>query len=201
MSDEVRDTGRPAATEQDLSEILRIRREKLKTLQDAGSDPFVITKYTVTHHSTDIRENFDALENTEVSVAGRMMSKRIMGKASFCNVQDLPGSIQVYVARDAVGTDAYASFKTYDIGDIIGVRGTVFRTKTGEISIHAAELTLLSKSLQPLPEKFHGLTNVDMRYRQRYVDLITNPDSKSTFVKRCMIVRAIRRYLDSQGFM
>ncbi len=186
---------------ENLNEILRVRREKLKNLQDAGADPFQITKYDVTHHSMEVKDNYATLEGTEVSIAGRMMFKRIMGKASFCNVQDLSGTIQVYVARDSIGEEPYAGFKKMDIGDIIGVKGTVFTTKTGEISIHAAELTLLSKSLQPLPEKFHGLTNVDMRYRQRYVDLITNPESKDTFIKRSKIISTIRRFLDDQGFM
>ena len=186
---------------QDLSEQEQIRREKLKALQDAGKDPYQIRKYDVTHHSGDIRENYDALEGTEVSIAGRLMSKRIMGKASFCHVQDLQGTMQVYVARDAIGEEAYAEFKKDDIGDIVGIRGAVFKTKTGEISVHAASFVLLSKSLQPLPEKFHGLTNVDLRYRQRYVDLIMNPESKDTFIKRSKIIAAIRRYLDGQGFM
>ena len=186
---------------QDLSEQEQIRREKLAALQEAGMDPFQIRKYDVTHHSGEIREQFDALEGREVSIAGRLMSKRIMGKASFCHVQDLQGMMQVYVARDAVGEEAYAAFKKDDIGDIVGVRGTVFKTKTGEISVHAISFTLLSKSLKPLPEKFHGLTNVDLRYRQRYVDLIMNPDSKDTFIKRSRILSAIRRFLDSQGFM
>ena len=186
---------------QDLSEQARIRREKLAALQEAGMDPFQIRKYDVTHHSGEIRDQFDALEGREVSIAGRLMSKRIMGKASFCHVQDLQGMMQVYVARDAVGEEAYAAFKKDDIGDIVGVRGTVFKTKTGEISVHAISFTLLSKALKPLPEKFHGLTNVDLRYRQRYVDLIMNPDSKDTFIKRSRILSSIRRFLDSQGFM
>ncbi len=188
-------------TEKELSEILQIRRDKLAALQEAGADPFEITKYDVSHHSEEIKANFDTLENETATIAGRMMSKRIMGKASFCHVQDLQGTLQVYVARDAIGEEAYAGFKKLDIGDIIGVKGTVFKTKTGEISLHATELTLLSKSLQPLPEKFHGLTNVDMRYRQRYVDLITNPESKDTFIKRSKIISTIRRFLDAQGFM
>jgi len=187
--------------EKELSEILQIRRDKLSALQDAGNDPFHITKYNVTHHGNEIRENFEALEGHSVSIAGRMMSKRIMGKASFCHVLDLSGNMQVYVARDAIGEESYAGFKKWDIGDIIGVAGTVFKTKTGEISIHATEMTLLSKSLHPLPEKFHGLTNVDTRYRQRYVDLITNPESKDTFIKRSKIISTIRRFLDGQGFM
>ena len=187
--------------EQALSEQNRIRREKLKALQDANQDPFVITKYDQTHHSLDIKNNFEELEGKEVSIAGRMMFKRVMGKASFCNIQDLQGPIQIYVARDSIGEEPYAGFKKMDIGDILGIKGTVFKTKTGETSIHATELTLLSKSLQPLPEKFHGLTNVDQRYRQRYVDLITNPESKDTFIKRSKIISTIRRFLDAQGFM
>ena len=183
------------------NELLQIRRDKLAELQAAGKDPFVITKYDVTHHSSDIKDNFDGLEGKEVSVAGRMMSKRVMGKASFCHVQDLKGMIQCYVARDAIGEEAYKDFKKMDIGDIIGVKGTVFRTKTGETSVHASELVLLSKSLQILPEKFHGLTNTDLRYRQRYVDLIMNPEVKDTFIKRSRIISTIRRYLDSQGFI
>lgn len=170
-------------------------------MQEAGHDPFKITKYDVTHHSTDVKENFEALEGKTVSVAGRMMSKRVMGKASFCNILDLKGNIQSYVARDSIGEEPYKAFKKLDIGDIIGIKGEVFKTKTGEISIHASEVTLLSKSLQVLPEKFHGLTNTDMRYRQRYVDLIMNQDSRDTFIKRSKIIRAIRTYLDGQGFM
>jgi len=190
-----------AATEKELSEILQVRRDKLSALQEAGADPFQITKYDVTHHGQDIKDNYDQLEGKEVTIAGRMMSKRIMGKASFCHVQDLSGTMQVYVARDSLGEEAYAGFKKWDIGDIIGVKGTVFKTKTGETSVHASEMTLLSKSLQPLPEKFHGLTNVDTRYRQRYVDLITNPESKDTFIKRSKIISTIRRFLDDQGFI
>ena len=186
---------------QQLSEILQVRRDKLKTLQDAGQDPFQITKFDVTHHAEEVKAQYDALENTEVMIAGRMMAKRIMGKASFAHVQDLSGKMQLYVARDSLGEEAYAGFKKMDIGDIIGVRGTVFKTKTEEISLHVTEITLLSKSLQPLPEKFHGLTNVDMRYRQRYVDLITNPEAKDTFIKRSKIISSIRRFLDAQGFM
>ncbi len=189
------------APEIDLNEQKRIRREKLADLCAAGKDPYVITKYDRTHHSADIKENFDALENTKVSIAGRLMSKRVMGKASFCNVQDLKGTIQSYVARDSVGEDVYAGFKKFDIGDIIGIEGVVFRTKTGEISIHAEKVILLTKSLQVLPEKFHGLTNTDLRYRQRYVDLIMNPDVKDTFIKRSKIISAIRKYLDADGFM
>ncbi|QTE71663.1 lysine--tRNA ligase [Clostridiales bacterium FE2011] len=186
---------------QNLNELLQIRRDKLAELQAAGRDPFVITKYDVTHHSSDIRDNYDELEGKEVAIAGRMMSKRVMGKASFCNIQDLKGGIQCYVARDSIGEDPYKDFKKMDIGDIVGLKGQVFKTKTGEISIHASELTLLSKSLQILPEKYHGLTNTDMRYRQRYVDLIMNPEVKDTFIKRSKIISTIRRYLDGQGFM
>ncbi|MBE6598435.1 MAG: lysine--tRNA ligase [Ruminococcaceae bacterium] len=202
MADNVKNNSAQTGNEvENLNEILKVRREKLKALQDAGQDPFEITKYDVNRHSTDIKENYAELEGKEVSIAGRMMFKRIMGKASFCNLQDLKGTIQVYVARDSIGEEAYAGFKKMDIGDIIGVKGTVFTTKTGEISVHANELTLLTKSLQPLPEKFHGLTNVDTRYRQRYVDLITNPESKDTFIKRSKIISTIRRFLDAQGFM
>ena len=186
---------------QNLNELLQIRRDKLAELQEAGRDPFVITKYDVTHHSSDIRDNYDELEGKEVAIAGRMMSKRVMGKASFCNIQDLKGGIQCYVARDSIGEDPYKEFKKMDIGDIVGLKGTVFKTKTGEISVHASELTLLSKSLQILPEKYHGLTNTDMRYRQRYVDLIMNPEVRDTFVKRSKIISTIRRFLDAQGFM
>ena len=187
--------------QQDIGELLKIRREKLSALQEEGNDPFVITKYDRTHHSAEIKENFESLEGKTVSVAGRMMSKRIMGKASFCNIQDLKGNIQSYVARDCIGEEEYKAFKKLDIGDIIGIKGEVFKTKTGEISIHASELTLLSKSLQILPEKFHGITNTDMRYRQRYIDLIMNQDVKQTFVNRSKIISAIRKYLDAQGFM
>ncbi len=187
--------------EQDLNQLLKIRREKLSELQAAGKDPFQITKYDVTHHSTEIRENFDAMEGQVVRVAGRVMQKRVMGKASFCNVQDLKGNIQSYVARDSIGEESYKDFKKYDIGDIVGIEGEVFKTKTGEISIHAASVTLLSKSLQILPEKYHGLTNTDLRYRQRYTDLIMNEEVRDTFVKRSKIISAIRRYLDGQGFM
>mgnify|MGYP002576114939 FL=1 len=187
--------------EQDINQLLKVRREKLAALQEAGKDPFQITKYDVTHHSTDIKEHFDELEGKTVRVAGRIMSKRVMGKASFCNIQDLPGNIQSYVARDSIGEEPYADFKKYDVGDIVGIEGEVFKTKTGEISIHAAKVTLLSKSLQILPEKFHGLTNTDIRYRQRYTDLIMNQEVKDTFVKRSKIIGAIRRYLDGQGFL
>ncbi len=186
---------------QDLSEQELIRREKLKALQEAGKDPYQIRRFDRTHHAEEIRANFDELEGKEVSIAGRLMTKRIMGKASFCHIQDLTGEMQAYVARDLVGEEAYADFKKDDIGDIVGVRGTVFKTKTGEISVHAESFVLLSKSLKPLPEKFHGLTNVDLRYRQRYVDLIMNPESKDTFIKRSKILSAIRRFLDGQGFM
>lgn len=189
------------ASQQDVSEQHRIRLEKLTAMQEAGHDPFQLTKYEVTHHSTAVKENFDALEGQTVSVAGRMMSKRVMGKASFCNVQDLKGNIQSYVARDSLGEEEYKAFKKLDIGDIIGIKGEVFKTKTGEISIHASEISLLSKSLQVLPEKFHGLTNTDMRYRQRYVDLVMNAEVRDTFVKRSKIISTIRRYLDGQGFM
>ncbi len=187
--------------EQDIHQLLKVRREKLAALQESGKDPFQIMKYDVTHHSMEIKDNFDKLEGQQASVAGRIMQKRVMGKASFCNVQDLQGNIQSYVARDSIGEESYADFKKYDVGDIVGIKGEVFKTKTGEISIHAAEVVLLSKSLQILPEKFHGLTNTDIRYRQRYVDLIMNQDVKETFVKRSKIISAIRRYLDDQGFM
>ena len=187
--------------EQDLNQLRKVRREKLAELQGSGKDPFVITKYDQTHHSVEVKENYEELEGKQVSIAGRMMSKRVMGKASFCNVQDLKGNIQSYVARDSIGEENYKEFKKLDVGDVIGIRGEVFRTKTGEISIHAAEVTLLSKSLQILPEKFHGLTNTDLRYRQRYVDLIMNPEAKDTFIKRSKIISAIRRYLDGEGFM
>lgn len=188
-------------TEQDISALLQVRRDKLKDLQEAGKDPFVITKYDVDIHSQDIKDRYDELEGKEVTVAGRMMFKRVMGKASFCNVQDLKGNIQAYVARDSIGEDSYKDFKKYDIGDILGITGTVFTTKTGEISIHAEKVTLLSKSLQILPEKHHGIQDTDMRYRQRYVDLIMNADVKDTFVKRSKVISSIRRYLDEQGFM
>ena len=187
--------------EPDLNQLRKVRREKLAELQQNGKDPFVITKYDQTHHSQEIKDNYEELEGKQVSIAGRMMSKRVMGKASFCNAQDLKGNIQSYVARDSVGEENYKEFKKLDVGDVIGITGEVFRTKTGEISIHAASITLLSKSLQILPEKFHGLTNTDTRYRQRYVDLIMNPEVKDTFIKRSKILSAIRRYLDGQGFM
>ncbi len=186
---------------QDINQLLKVRREKLAALQADGKDPFQITKYNVTHHSQEIKDRFEELEGQQVSVAGRIMSKRIMGKASFCNVQDLQGDIQSYVARDSIGEESYADFKKYDVGDIVGIEGEVFRTKTGEMSIHAAKVTLLSKSLQILPEKYHGLVNTDIRYRQRYTDLIMNEDVKKTFVARSRIISAIRRYLDGQGFL
>ena len=197
MAEETR-TGAP---ELSLNELLRIRREKLTNLQDAGRDPFAITRYDVTHHSAEILAAGDELVGKEVSVAGRMMVKRIMGKASFCKIQDKQGLIQCYVARDDLGEEAYAEFKKMDIGDIIGVKGFVFRTKTGEITVHTKELTLLTKSLKPLPEKFHGLQDTDVRYRQRYLDLIVNPEVRDTFVKRSQILREIRRFLDDRGFM
>ncbi len=197
MAEEIRNN----QPEVDLGEQQRIRQEKLKMLQEEGKDPFVITKYDQTHHSAEIKENFDSLEGTVVSVAGRMMSKRVMGKASFCNIQDLQGNIQSYVARDSIGEEEYKAFKKLDIGDIIGIKGEAFKTKTGEISIHASEVTLLSKSLQILPEKFHGLTNTDMRYRQRYIDLIMNQESKQTLINRSKIISAVRKYLDGEGFM
>ena len=187
--------------QQELNQILKVRREKLAALQEAGKDPFVHVKYDVTAHSADVREKFEELEGQTVSIAGRIMFKRVMGKASFCNIQDLKGNIQVYVARDSIGEEPYADFKKYDVGDIVGVKGEVFTTKTGEISVHAAEVVLLSKSLQVLPEKYHGLTNTDLRYRQRYVDLIMNQDVKDTFIKRSRIISAVRRYLDGEGFM
>ena len=187
--------------EPDLNQLRKVRREKLAELQESGRDPFVITKYDQTHHSQEIKDHFEELEGKKVSIAGRMMSKRVMGKASFCNVQDLKGNIQSYVARDSVGEENYKEFKKLDVGDVVGVEGEVFRTKTGEMSIHASHVELLSKSLQILPEKFHGLTNTDIRYRQRYVDLIMNPEVKDTFIKRSKILSAIRRYLDGEGFM
>lgn len=186
---------------ENLGELLKIRREKLAALQEAGKNPFEITKYDVTHHSSDVKENFEELEGKSVSLAGRIMSKRVMGKASFCHIQDLKGTIQVYVARDNIGEDSYKDFKKYDIGDIVGISGEVFKTKTGEISIHATSVTLLSKSLQILPEKYHGLTNTDTRYRQRYVDLIMNEEVKDTFVKRSKIIKEIRNFLDEREFM
>ena len=186
--------------EQDINQLIKVRRDKLKELQENGKDPFQITKYDVTNHSTDIKDDFDAFEGKEVSIAGRMMFKRVMGKASFCNVQDLKGSIQAYVARDEIGEDSYKDFKKYDIGDILGIKGKVFKTKTGEISIHASEVTLLSKSLQILPEKFHGLTDTDTRYRQRYVDLIVNDGVKEKFLKRATVIKTMRAVLDEAGY-
>ena len=185
----------------ELSELLQIRRDKLADLQGRGKDPFQITKYEVSHHSQEIKDAVSQLEGQVVSIAGRLMSKRVMGKASFCHVQDLRGTIQIYVARDMIGDEEYQDFKKYDIGDIVGVRGEVFVTKTGETSVKAQELVLLSKSLQMLPEKYHGLTNVDLRYRQRYTDLIMNPEVKDTFIKRSKMISCIRRYLDAQGFI
>ena len=187
--------------EQDLNQLLKVRREKLAVLQEGGKNPFEITKYDVSHHSAEIKEKFESLEGSRVTIAGRIMSKRLMGKASFCNIQDLQGNIQSYVARDSIGEESYAEFKKYDVGDIVGLEGEVFKTKTGEISIHADKIILLTKSLQILPEKFHGLTNTDIRYRQRYVDLIMNQDVKETFIKRSKIISYIRRYLDGEGFM
>lgn len=188
-------------SQQEIGRLRQVRRDKLKELQEAGADPFQIVKFDQTHHSKEIQDHFAEWEDKEVSIAGRMMSKRVMGKASFCNVQDLEGNIQCYVARDEIGTEAYQAFKKFDIGDIIGIKGHVFKTKTGEISVHTKEITLLSKSLQILPEKFHGLTNTDLRYRQRYVDLIMNEESKRTFILRSKIISSIRRYLDGQGFL
>ena len=187
--------------QQDLNQLIQVRYDKLHELQANGKDPFAITKYDVTHHSMDIKDNFDALEGQEASLAGRMMLKRVMGKASFCNIQDVKGNIQVYVARDEIGEESYKDFKKYDVGDILGVKGKVFKTQKGEISIHAEEVILLSKSLQILPEKFHGLTDTDTRYRQRYVDLIMNEEVKDTFIKRSKVLKSIRNYLDGQGFM
>ena len=186
---------------EDINQLIKVRHEKLAALQEAGKDPFVITKCEVTHHSMDIKNNYDEMEGKTVTIAGRMMFKRVMGKASFCNVRDLQGDIQAYVARDNIGEDSYKDFKKYDVGDLMTITGEVFKTKTGEISIHATDVTLISKSLQILPEKFHGLTDTDMRYRQRYVDLIMNSDVKDTFVKRTKILRSIRNFLDDQGFM
>ncbi|MCI9079193.1 MAG: lysine--tRNA ligase [Lachnospiraceae bacterium] len=188
-------------TQEELSSLLKVRREKLENLQNEGKNPFEITKYDVSIHSQDIKDQFDSLEGQEVTIAGRMMFKRVMGKASFCNIQDLKGNIQSYVARDDIGEESYKDFKKYDIGDILGIKGFVFKTKTGEISVHAKEVILLSKSLQILPEKHHGLTDTDIRYRQRYVDLIMNADVKETFIKRSKVISSIRRFLDSDGFM
>ncbi len=187
--------------EEDLNHLLKVRREKLAELQESGKDPFKVTKYDVNVHSSEIKEHYEVWEGKEVSIAGRLMSKRVMGKASFCNVQDLKGNIQSYVARDSIGEEEYKEFKKLDIGDIIGIKGTAFTTKTGEVSIHAESVLLLTKSLQILPEKFHGLTNTDIRYRQRYVDLIMNPEVRDTFVKRSQIIKSIRDHLDAQGFM
>ena len=199
--DGISKNGQNDQPQQDVNQLLQIRREKLAELQARGKDPFTITKYDVTHHSQDIKDSFDSLEEQTVRIAGRLMSKRVMGKASFCHVQDLKGTIQCYVSRDDIGDSDYADFKHLDIGDIIGIEGFVFSTKTGEISVHAKSVVLLSKSLQILPEKYHGLTNVDMRYRQRYVDLIMNPEVKDTFVKRSKIISSIRSYLDHLGFI
>ena len=196
MGDQQKNTQEP-----DVNQLRKVRREKLADLQANGKNPFEITKYDVTCHATDIKENFEEMEGKHVSVAGRVMQKRVMGKASFCNILDLSGNIQSYVARDSIGEESYKDFKKLDIGDIIGIEGEVFKTKTGEISIHASAVKLLSKSLQILPEKFHGLTNTDTRYRQRYVDLIVNPEVRDTFIKRSQIISAVRRYLDGQGFM
>lgn len=193
--------GQNQPQEQDINQLLKVRREKLQQLRDDGKDPYKITSFDASHHSQEIKDQYEKLEGKEVSIAGRIMSKRVMGKASFCNVQDLKGSIQCYVARDIIGVDSYKDFKKMDIGDIVGAAGTVFKTKTGEISIHLTSITLLTKSLQVLPEKFHGLTNTDLRYRQRYVDLIMNPEVKETFIKRSKIISSIRHYLDGQGFM
>ncbi|MCI8561333.1 MAG: lysine--tRNA ligase [Dorea sp.] len=187
--------------EQDVNQLRKVRREKLANLQAEGKNPFIITKYDATHHAADIRDNYDELEGQHVTLAGRIMQKRVMGKASFCNILDQSGNIQSYVARDSIGEEEYKDFKKMDIGDIVGLEGEVFKTKTGEISIHASAIKLLSKSLQILPEKYHGLTNTDMRYRQRYVDLIMNMESRDTFIKRSKIISAIRRYLDEQGFL
>ena len=190
-----------ADNNQDINQLLKVRREKLAELQEQGNDPFTITKYDVTAHTQQIKDNYEQFEGKDVSIAGRMMSKRVMGKASFCNIQDRDGNIQCYVARDSIGEDAYKAFKKMDIGDIVGIKGTPFITKTGEKSVHVAEITLLSKSLQILPEKFHGLTNTDIRYRQRYVDLIMNPEVKDTFIKRSKIIKEIRNFLDGRDFM
>ncbi len=200
MSEE-KNVNAPEQTQQDVNELRKVRVDKLDALREAGKDPFVITKYDQTNYSSDIKAGFEELEGQTVRVAGRMMSKRVMGKASFCNIKDMKGNIQSYVARDSLGEDEYKDFKKLDIGDIIGIEGTVFKTKTGEISIHAEKIVLLTKSLLPLPEKFHGLTNVDTRYRQRYLDLIMNEESRDALVKRSLIIRAVRNYLDSQGFV
>ncbi len=186
---------------QDIHQLLKVRRDKLAVLQENGKDPYQVMSYAVTHHSSEIKEHFEELEGKPVSIAGRIMAKRIMGKASFCNIQDMPGNIQCYIARDSVGEDVYADFKKYDVGDIVGIKGEVFRTQKGEMSVHASDILLLSKSLQILPEKYHGLVNTDMRYRQRYTDLIMNEEVRDVFVKRSRIISAIRRYLDGQGFL
>ena len=199
MSEQIKNNA--PAEELNLGDLLAVRRQKLADLQAQGKDPFVITKYDATHHSTEIKNNYSELEGKDISIAGRLMSKRVMGKASFCNIQDLQGTIQCYVARDNIGVEEYQGFKKFDIGDIVGIKGSVFTTKTGEISIHVTEITLLTKSLQILPEKYHGLTNTDTRYRQRYVDLIMNADVKDTFIKRSKIISSIRRFLDAQGFL
>ena len=187
--------------EPDINQLRKVRREKLADLQANGKDPFQVMSYDVSCHTADIKEHYDAMEGKQVSIAGRIMQKRVMGKASFCNVLDQSGNIQSYVARDSIGEESYKDFKKMDIGDIVGIEGEVFKTKTGEISVHATAVKLLSKSLQILPEKYHGLTNTDMRYRQRYVDLIMNTEARDTFVKRSKILSSIRRYLDGQGFL
>lgn len=201
MAEENQNVQEKELTQQELSEQNLIRREKLAQLQAEGNDPFAIVKYDVTYHSEEIRTRFDEIEGTDVAIAGRLMSKRVMGKASFCNVQDRDGTMQCYVSRNDIGDDAYAAFKKFDIGDIVGIQGAVFRTKTGEISVHAKEVLLLSKSLQVLPEKFHGLKDQEMRYRQRYMDLIVNPEVRDTFIKRSKIISEIRRFLDGKGFL
>lgn len=187
--------------ESDVNQLRKVRREKLADLQSNGKNPFIITTYDVTCHAADIKENYDEMEGRQVSLAGRVMQKRVMGKASFCNILDRSGDIQSYIARDSIGEEEYKDFKKLDIGDIVGIEGEVFKTKTGEISVHASSVKLLSKSLQILPEKYHGLTNTDMRYRQRYVDLIMNTDARETFIKRSRILSSIRRYLDGEGFL
>lgn len=199
--DKVSQAGADQPVGQDIHQLLKVRREKLAVLQENGKDPFQVMRYEVTHHSREIKDHFDELEGKQVSIAGRIMAKRIMGKASFCNIQDMPGNIQCYVARDSVGEEPYADFKKYDVGDIVGIKGEVFRTQKGEMSVHVSDIRLLSKSLQILPEKYHGLVNTDIRYRQRYTDLIMNEEVRDTFVKRSRIISAIRRYLDGQGFL
>ncbi|MEG1551411.1 MAG: OB-fold nucleic acid binding domain-containing protein, partial [Oscillospiraceae bacterium] len=201
MSQENTNNKNSQEVEQDISALRQIRIDKLEEMQANGSDPFEITKYDVTHHSADVKANFESLEGKSVTLAGRLMSKRVMGKASFCNLQDLNGNIQSYVARDSIGEEEYKAFKKMDIGDIIGLKGEVFKTKTEEISIHASEVTLLAKSLQIMPEKFHGLKDTDTRYRQRYIDLIMNSEVKETFINRSKIISTVRRYLDGMGFM